>query len=428
MKFKINTETLLNAVKPASEIALRNTKKKFRHEKNITIKASIKALNITAYGGTASITIKVTEADGYAFMESGGITVRAKELQSALMSFSLSDNLFVTIEGCYVKMTLESDNQIYISIPASTELIEFPYRSLKFKQQTIVDRKYFIKGLEKIKFAPAFEEKMFCYMCVLFESWNNRIRFSAGTGARFASTDYSGDIKSISTNETRIILPKTNISNLATIFKNTDCSTIKIKSTNTIELICSQDQVVLEAENITVALYDIEHFAKYPDMDQKIKHNYSYQIPTWISDWKYALEAIIASKHFFKNNIHNARIIANLMLGHFDLTTNTEMKMNRRVDFDFGVFVKDSIIDKGHKPWFCCNSDYLREMVKVADKGDIVVINFDDQSILDTIPDDKPKQMSPILLKYPEKTNKDGVKENLHLYFLVSNKWFILEG
>ena len=191
MKFKIKTEIFLNAVTPAADIALKNTIKGFRHAKNITIKAYSKDLHVIACGGTAGITVKVAKADGYIFIENGAITVRAKELQSALKSFSSSGNLLVTVEDCYVKITLESKE--YTSIPASTELIKFPDKSCKFKQQVTVDRKYFLKGLNLIKFAPAIEERMFSYMCIAFESWRNRIRFISGTGGRFAVIEYNGD-------------------------------------------------------------------------------------------------------------------------------------------------------------------------------------------------------------------------------------------
>lgn len=92
------------------------------------------------------------------------------------------------------------------------------------------------------------------------------------------------------------------------------------------------------------------------------------------------------------------------------------------MNFEPGTYVIDSSKKKGYKPWFCCNSYYLIEMVKKGYKNGTVIINFECQSKLDQIPDDKPKQMEPILIKYPERTNRDGTREKYFVLFVVSTK------
>lgn len=431
MKFTINTEVFAQAVKPVADIALKNTikvkvdeiSKDYRDAKKISIAATPEELIINACGGSAGIVIRLKKCDGYIFEESGGITVRAKELQSALKTFPLSDNLIITIEDCYVKITLESNQQIYISVPSNTQHINLPQLPDKYKQVTVVDSECFLKGLQKIKFAPADQEKMYSYKCILFESWKNKIRFSAGTGGRFAVIDYNGNKESISTNKTRLLFSAFNVSNIIRIFKKTSCSTIKIMSCERDNKKCIHKQIVLEADNIVVYISGLDDFRSYPDISKVFNFHYSYQISTSIEAWRYVTEAIAASRHFYKDNIHNTRAIADLVHGHFDITTNTEMKMNRRVEFELGTYVIDPTNDKNHKPWFCCNSDYLREMVMLAGKSDIVDINFDDQTKLDEIPDDKPQKIRPVMIKYPEKMNKDGVRENSYMFFTVSSKW-----
>ncbi|KKK54669.1 hypothetical protein LCGC14_3082370, partial [marine sediment metagenome] len=58
-------------------------------------------------------------------------------------------------------------------------------------------------------------------------------------------------------------------------------------------------------------------------------------------------------------------------------------------------------IAKGDKIWFKCNSQYLREMMSCGKTGRIQ-LNFDSQESLNDIPDDKPKQMRPVLVKFPD--------------------------
>ena len=216
MKFRIITEQFIKFIQPALDIALKNIKKEesrkyFYYAKSITLKATADTLQIIAYGGTASIIVTVNKDDGYIPDVTGVTTIRALELQSALNAFALSDNLFVTAEEYQMKIALESDRQVFIPLPVSHEQLKIPNKPKKFGQKTVVDREYFVKGLDTIKYAPAIKENMFCYMCVLFESSKNKIRFSAGTGGRFAVTEYESDSRKISSADMRIILPKTNI-------------------------------------------------------------------------------------------------------------------------------------------------------------------------------------------------------------------------
>ena len=427
MKFRIITEQFIKFIQPALDIALKNIKKEesrkyFYYAKSITLKATADTLQIIAYGGTASIIVTVNKDDGYIPDVTGVTTIRALELQSALNAFALSDNLFVTAEDYHMMIAIDSDRQIFISLPTSPDHIRLPNIPKKFGQEATVDREYFANGLDKIKYAPAIENKMYTYMCVLFETSKNNIRFSAGSGGRFAAIEYESNSKKISSTDMKIIFPKTNIPNIIRIFKKVTYPTITIKPVDVVSKKLIPEQIILEAGNIVLCIYDVEKFTKYPDLFKVINLDYSYKISTRLKDWKYVGEAITASRHYYKEKIHNVKVTANLLHGYFDIHAKTEMQMNRRIDFDLGTYAIDTSKGRDHKPWFCCNADWLIEMVKDSDKDKTVIFNFECQSKLDNIPDDKPKQMEPILLKFPEKTDKDGVKEKNFVFFTVSSK------
>lgn len=304
MKFKINTEQFLKFITPAAEIALKNIRKEkprevFYYAKSITLEATADALHIIAYGGTASIIVTVNKDDGYIPGVTGVATIRALELQSALNAFTLSDNLFVTTEDYQMKIALDSDRQIFISLPTSQDHIRVPNIPKKFGQKATVDREYFVKGLEKIKHAPALEDKMYSYMCVLFESSKKIIRFSAGTGGRFAVIEYESNSKKISSTDMKIIFPKTNITNIISIFKKATYPTITIKPVGVVSKKLIPEQIVLETANIVLCIYGVEVFTKYPDLFKIINFDYSYKISTRLKDWKYVGEAITASNTVF---------------------------------------------------------------------------------------------------------------------------------
>ena len=429
MKFEIKTEVFAKAVRAVTVIATKNVKKcGERHEpfhlaRLISLEATSQSLCLKAYGGTASIAYTITTSDSYVPTDSGCVIVLALELQSALKSSHLEEELLVRIDNDQLKIAPKFDEDDFISVPIiGKKIIPYPNSSKKNDQITIVNREYFVKGLQSIKFAPAYEDKLFSYKCVLFDSWNNSFRFSSGTGGRFVIDEFEG--KKTSTNETKMIIPSINVANIIDVFKHSDQQAIKIRSVGVDHSKKIPEQIVMETDNISLAIYDLEYFTKYPNLNPIINYAYPYQISIRAKDWKYVMEAIAASRHSSGDSLHNTRITADLLHGYFDLKTNTEMRMNKKIAFEPGVFVIDPKKDKSYKPWFCCNSEYLQEISKVAGKEDVIIVNFKDQSEIEGL-DDKQvqKAMKPTLIKFPEKIYKDGVSEKFFMFFSVSTKW-----
>ena len=422
MKFRINAEELSKAVKPAVDIALKNTIKDFDFEGVITLEAHPSTLHIKAYGGTASIIVKVPKKLGYVFEERGAIAVDALELRDSLKSFGPSDDLIVSAEGSKLRLSQQSAHQVFHELSATCKPIRCPRTGRSFAEKIQVDRHIFVNGLKKIAYAMAREEKMFTYMCTLFESWKNKVRFTAGSGGRFALAEIEGDGKSIASGETQMIFPKANIPNIMRILKNESSDNIKIKSVESNPDKKVQEQIVITSGNVILALYGLENFTKYPDVNSIISHDYSYKFSTSVEDWKYVTEAISATYHAHNELVHNTRIEADISNGWINVTPRTAMTVNRRIPFEPGTCTVNPSKKKSHKPWFKCNSSYLLEMVKKGYKDGNVSVKFECQSKLDNIPANKPRQMKPILMEYPERTNKDGTREKYTIFFTVSTK------
>ena len=427
MKFKIDVNNFIKAVKPASDIALKNVmkddrKKPFKYAGMLTIEASTEVLRVKAHGGNASIVVTVNKEDGYIPEANGRVTVKAVEIMESLKSFQPTDKLIVSTDGEHVTVTLESDDDTCLKLATQPYIIELPSIPKKSDQKCLVDRAVFIKGLHKVAYAMAKEDKMFQYMCLLFESWKNRMWFTAGSGGRFTRLAIDSDSHQISDNETSIIFPKANVSNVVRIIKDSDHPTIRVRTVEENVIKRIREQVVLESGNIAIALYGSEAFKKYANINPMINHNYSYCISTRIKDWKSVIDAINATRHFHDSNIHNTDVIADLIRGYFEVRPRTNMMVSRKVGFELGAYETDHTADKNHKPWFRCNSEYLTEMVQKGNKDGTVIINFDDQTKLDEIPEGMPKQMKPVLITCPKKTNKDGVTEKYSVFFTVSTK------
>lgn len=421
MEFIINTKTFIKYVTPAADIALKNAVKYHSWAGLIKISTYPNIIEIDAYGGSASVTVKIRLSDGYEYNDMGNACVQAKELSDALKSFPPTEDIVVCICDGKLMLFPVSDENKYIKIPLFSDLIEHPKLPEEYDEEVTVNREYFIKGLQQVKYAPA-KEVLFSYMSVLFESSNNTLKFSAGNGGRFTVVEYIGNGELISSGDIDTILPKTNISNIIRIFKKESCSTLDIKMSSGDPTENIPEQLVIEADNITLRIYGLEYFTKYPVLTKILNNNYTYQIPTKVQDWKYAAEAIAASKHSCEEHVHNIKVMADIQSGHFDLQPNTLLQMNINVHFKPEACVTDTAKEKSYKPWFCCNACYLCEMAK-KNKNKTVILNFEDQAKLDEIPDDQPKQIKPVLLRFPDEVDKNGVTEKSVVFFTVSTKW-----
>ena len=285
-----------------------------------------------------------------------------------------------------------------------------------------VDREYFVRGLQQVEYASSDEEKLFPYMCVLFESSNDSLRFSAGNGGCFAVVNYTDNNNLISSGESKIIFPNNNISNILRILKRVKSDTVDIKSSSENLAENMPMQLALLVDDLTIRIYGIEHFTKYPDLTKVANYNYSYQIPTQMQDWKYVAEAITASRYSFQDIIHDLKAVADINNGRLEIQTNSQM--NRKVPFKTEDCITDIKKNKNDKPWFSCNAFYLIEMVKKNRKKKTVVLNFNDQSGLDGMLDkEKMKIMKPVLLRFPDETDKNGVMEKSFIFISLSLRW-----
>lgn len=424
MHFIINTKTFLKHVTLAADIAIKNTEKYHSNAGMINISAWPKILQIDAFGGSASITVKVRESDGYEYEDMGQVCIKAKQLISDLKSFLHQEKLDVYIKDGKLKLSPPSDIYNYLKIPICSNYMHCPESPEEYEQELTVDREYFVKGLKQVQYAPDTEEILYNYMCIFVESYHNTLKFTAGDGSRFAVIEYIGNNKVISSGDAKMFFPNTNTSNIISAFDKADSSTLCIKTSagNPIENI--PEQYTLETDNVVVRIYGTEHFIKYPDVDKTVNYNYTYQIPTNFQDWKYVAEAIAASKHSLIENIHNTKIMTDLEHGHFDIQTNTLMGMNRKVYFEPEACVISDSQENSDKPWFRCNAYFLIEMAKKNKKKETIIFNFEDQAKLDGLSvEEKRKIMKPVLLKFPDEIDKCGVTETSLILFSISTKW-----
>ena len=435
MIFEVNREEFTRAIKPAVEIATKNTLKDFKYENLLTIKANQDDVILYAYGGTNSLIASISDSNfaeiDYSCEKEGTVTVYADDLMTFMIAVPKSydkvkialDSNQLLISNASTKAKGKKANSLR-SMPILSEVVRPPNLGKTFDQDIEIDREIFIKGIDSVIFAPAFEEKMFSYMCMLFEAKmanDQEIRFSAGSGGRFAIKSVVGKNIIKNNNEARMIFPKDSLSTMSKLLSNANQESITIKSVGASQADNVAEHIMIEFDEMIMCIFGLEHFTKYPDLSKILTHHYSNRVYSSLEDWQSIEKTIEGTKHRWNENIHNTEIIIDETDEIFQVTPQTPHSSPTFIDL---ASIDDCIL-KGEKIWFRCNSDYLREMVVQGCSKGKVQFNFESQSVLEGITDDKKAQklMKPILVKFPE--NIDDIKkvvDNFYMFFSASTK------
>jgi hypothetical protein len=435
MIFEVNREEFTRAIKPAVEIATKNTLKDFKYENLLTIKAEQDQVVLVSYGGTLSIVAPISGnnfgALDYSCEEEGQTTVYADDLLTFMQSLPKSyDKVKISLVSNQLKLSSASKKtdgkkaSSERSMPTVTDIVRLPKIGTTFDQDIELDREVFVNGIDSVLFAPAYEEKYFSYMCMLFEAssgTDQEMRFSAGSGGRFAIKSVKGKNIVLNQNEAKMIFPKNSLSSIFKILSSATESSIRIKSIGVDQTKNISEQILVECDGMTICVFGLEHFTKYPDLSKILAHQYSNRVYSSLEDWQSIEKTIEGTRHRWNDSIHNTEIIIEESDEVFKVTPKTP---HASPTFIGMVDTNDCII-KGDKIWFCCNSDYLREMVVQGGGKGRIQLNFESQSILEGITDDKQaqKMMKPVLVKFPE--NVDDAKntvDNFYMFFSISTK------
>jgi hypothetical protein len=432
MKFRVNSRELARAISPLVEVATKNCIKEFEYEGLVTLKVEDKKIIVSSYGGTASVVSSISDSNfgsiNYKCEKEGTVTVKALNLNDALTTMEPGD-VEIGLKKNELVATLLSDKSSKRSMPTNDKVVVPPNTGAKSKESVNIKKEVFLAGLNDVFFAPAKEEKMLTYMCMLMETFvkdgEKMARFSAGSGGRFAIKSISGKKIYEADENTHIIFPKNNLSNIKNIVSSLEGTSLLDKGMITIRTVEQDssksipDQIVIEGNGITLCVFGSESFTNYPKLTNIIEHKYPNRIYSDLQGWVFAIGGVEMSRRDHTSNIHNTKVVFEPEELRFMVTPQTAHACTTPVHIGDD---KDCVVT-GDNIWFKCNSEYLTEMVGRAGKQGKVQFNFESQEILEDIPKDKPKQMKPILVKFPEKSNDvDSTTENFYMFFTVSTK------
>ena len=433
MEIRGNVGGLLDAVYPAVNTATKNCSPDNPWNGQLCIIAKFNELVIVANGGNAAVKISFDkdsglEQLGYTCLKEGSILIKAEDFYESLKSYPRAKYVTITFGGM---VAIENETAGSAHIPHSVVSMEIPVPYCRRFKKYTVNRKVFLDGLRAVLFAAGQFTTQYYYMCISVEISKNRIRFTAGSGARFVVMEFSGKGISKGKKSTPILFPVKNISNITTILSKATSDKITIKETQPSEHETIVPQIVIGYDNVNLVLMGMDTSAsksgsdepfEYPPVDNIIGYDYPYKISSDLEDWKYVakgIESTNTEEYNSQNDILCSVVTAHLDPGYFEVATSTSCRSSRSVPFNFETFITGGVPEESQSPWFCCKSLYLTEIVSKGSKHKKVTLEFGDRNQLDNNSDGRRR---PVVVRYPEKVSKLGIKENFCMFFATSKK------
>ncbi len=429
MKFTIDNKELSVVIGLAMQVAIKHSIEDHDYEGLITINANKRKLQIDAFAGRSSITTTIPKdgTAGYDCKRAGIVTVYAVDMFKGLTTMDDGEVEIKSLQRAIVITSLSNTSVIRELAMISSRVCP-PNVGTTFDQSIVVNKTIYTEGLKTVMFAPAVEEKMFTYMCVLFEAWPEKqvVRFTAGTGGRFVIKSVKGNNICKADEDVKILFPKTTLSCISNILSSVSCNTIVINTVleDTRKNIPEQIMLTFNAGDIEIVLCvfgSMGEFPKYPHMTKIIEHKYSNRIYSKLRDWDSAVGGAVMTQRGHDSKIHNTEVVFDLDEERFMVTPKAAHPCttpSKAVNVE-----GDANTVKGDKIWFRCNTTYLKEMIKLFKKDGVIQLNFDSQETLNDIPEDKPKQLRPVLIKFPETINTSrNTTERIYMFFTVSTK------
>lgn len=413
MKFKVNVGQFVKSLKPVVDIATKSVTKDWELSNMMTIKASQDGITGIAHGGSASIVVPISDKNcsnlNYSCIEEGSSTVSAITFMNQVIALNQAEDIIVTGNQNNFVMALESDSDISETIPVfGTEVKPHPIAK-KFEKTVKVNREAFITGIGKVQFAIGDEITKPYYKCLLFETVSNtKIRFAAGSGARFAVDEIEGkNIIELDNGElVSFIFPDTNIPNISRILDYASGADIVVKQAKASD--DNQDQIVIEYDGNTLILQGIDTSIKFAEVHKVLDFNYSNKVTSDISQWALSANGIDGTLKAEKSNkqYRNTDVTADLKNMVFFVVAETTVKTKSKPKIS-GIIAKGDEND----PSFRCSSKFVIEIVRNAtiSAGD-VEIHFEDKN-------------RPVVFRYPRIVNSTkDTTEDFSIFFATLKK------
>ena len=378
MMFECRVSGLISGLSPIAEVATHAIIKDYSGLDKINLSVKDDCLMVSAFNGRVSAVNEISEITAndleYKSTSNGDVTVGAKNLISALESFSQEELLVIKLNkvdggGQELVISKKSDSDEYQTLPCYDKKVTIPEQATEYGIELTVDKDIFVASFQKIKFAIGFEDNNPKYLhYVLFvDSNNNQMRYVAGTGGRFAVLDI--ETKTLfqlqNKKNAEFLFPKESLLAIHKILHSIECEKIIISKTKANE---KNAQMLFTVGSVKIIFIELDKSITYPDVADIIDvEDISNKFIMSIDDWALIGKGIAATYDEDmkkESRIHRASIKTTDNGETFIVESNDIMKASRKIN----------IIDKEVKSDIerICISPYLKEIAKHG-KGNVQV-------------------------------------------------------
>lgn len=383
MKFRARTKALVESLDASLNVASTAGIKDYENSNRITIFSENDRIISFADNGFVQLRGEISDTDypnlDYTCISNGSATLKVKELREILSSFP--DNEIIEFEiisnnsGEELKISSTLDAEIFQSLSTFSDNITFP--KIVIDQLESVDnvfeirRDIFNNAANRLAFARGFEDYRAKYKYWMIRASQESIRFTCGTGGRFAILDFVGNNISNVTKNTDFMIP-CDQSPIITKF------TAKINDEN-IQFISLDTHLVLRTRNYLMSMPNYDPpISEWPDEGSVISRKNKYRMATRLGDWPSIVKGIMATyndEYKSSHEYHIADITINSSSKDIMVEAKSNTMKSRR---KARISDSDGEIADGHR--LRVESMYIQEAFKSAAEDDYVQWEFNDRT------------------------------------------------
>lgn len=341
MKFIVIVEGFKKGIAAVVGAATRGDKD-YSSTGKINIEADQTELTFKAFGGklglTSVISDLVVESLNYRFSSGGLATVNAVDLLNVLDSFEMGQDIVFELQrkkgqGKELVISMARDTEQYQTLPCYNDQIVLPVKAKKFEKELKLDKTIFRYGVEKVAFAMGFEKESPQFLHLALMAKKDQISFAAGTGARHALLDLTGD-QLVESNPALVsfLLQRDNISTILRVLETAEDNDIIIKESakqgDTVY------QTIIECTPYEIMLVGLDPVLTWIDEQKILGNQYPIKVVTAVADWKLASKGTSATYNEQvrkEKKAHKAFVSMDFAKDIITVKANETMRASRKV-------------------------------------------------------------------------------------------------
>jgi DNA polymerase III sliding clamp (beta) subunit (PCNA family) len=338
MLFKAKLSAIFSHIHNISDISIKCINKNY--ENFGKIKLLVKKDSVSFFSNNGRVALKISidlttldDINSIKIINEGEITLMSHDLIKVFNSFTPNQELIFELKGNDFYVIKADDIEEFQVIQTLNDNLTYPTLSSSFIKSAELERMIFCNGIKKVLFAAGFEESKKELTYWVLRIAEDKLRFLAGSGGRFAAYDLEGkDLIKSNPNTFNFLFPKDYTDMFVRILDKLEDKNCLIKQSDPKS---SSFQMTISCGNYEFILSNMIPNLKWPDENVIFKLDYPYKIVSKLENWDLAIKGVLATfkdsdKKDGKPHIVNVGFDFNKK--YMKLDVSGSMKSNRKID------------------------------------------------------------------------------------------------